>query len=58
MRADVPSIGVNTIQQVANAGCGCIAVGSGKVILLDAPQVIQAANNAGIALFGVENHCG
>ena len=58
MRADVPSIGVNTIQQVASAGCGCIAVGSGKVILLDAPQVIQAANNAGIALFGVENHCG
>jgi len=58
MRADVPSIGVNTIQQVAVAGCGCIAVGCGKVLLLDAPQVIQAANSSGIALVGVEEHCG
>ncbi len=52
MRADVPSIGVKTIQQVSAAGCRCIAVGSGKVILLDAPCVIQAANEAGVALVG------
>ncbi len=55
MRADVPSIGVQTIEQVANAGCGCIAVGSERVILLDAPAVIAAANEAGIALVGVQN---
>ncbi len=53
MRADVPSIGVDTIKQCADAGCGCIAVGSGRVILLDAPEVIQAANAANIALVGV-----
>ena len=53
MRADVPSIGVETIKQCADAGCGCIAVGSGRVILLDAPEVIQAANAANIALVGV-----
>ena len=55
MRADVPSIGVQTIEQVANAGCGCIAVGTERVILLDAPAVIAAANEAGIALVGVQN---
>ena len=53
MRADVPSIGVNTIEQVAAAGCRCIAVGSDRVILLDAPAVIAAANEAGVALVGV-----
>ena len=55
MRADVPSIGVKTIAQVAAAGCRCIAVGSGRVILLDAPAVISAANNAGVALVGIAN---
>jgi hypothetical protein len=55
MRADVPSIGTKTIEQVSSAGCGCIAVGTGRVILLDAPAVITAANNAGVALVGVSN---
>lgn len=55
MRADVPSIGIKTIEQVAKAGCGCIAVGTARVILLDAPTVINAANTAGIALVGVTN---
>jgi len=53
MRADVPSIGVKTIEQVADAGCRCIAIGSGRVILLDAPAVIDAANTAGVTLVGV-----
>jgi len=53
MRADVPSIGTETIKQVAAAGCRCIAVGTGRVILLDAPKVIAAANDAGVALVGV-----
>ncbi len=55
MRADVPSIGIKTIEQVSAAGCRCIAVGTGKVILLDAPAVIEAANKAGIVLVGVQN---
>jgi hypothetical protein len=53
MRADVPSIGTKTIEQVAEAGCTCIALGSGRVILLDSPAVIEAANKAGVALVGV-----
>ncbi len=55
MRADVPSIGTKTIEQVSAAGCKCIALGSGRVILLDAPAVIDAANVAGVALVGVCN---
>jgi DUF1009 family protein len=53
MRADVPSIGTKTIEQVSQAGCTCIAVGSGRVILLDAPAVIKAANASGVALVGM-----
>jgi DUF1009 family protein len=53
MRADVPSIGTKTIEQVAKAGCTCIAVGSGRVILLDSPAVIDTANKAGVALVGI-----
>ncbi|MDP6541693.1 MAG: UDP-2,3-diacylglucosamine diphosphatase LpxI [Phycisphaerales bacterium] len=54
MRVDVPSIGVKTIGQVSDAGCGCIAIGTNRVILLDKPAVIDAANKAGIAIFGVD----
>ena len=52
-RADVPTIGVNTIDRLSEAGCGCIAVGAGAVILLDRPEVIAACDQAGIAIVGV-----
>jgi DUF1009 family protein len=52
-RADVPTIGIQTIGRLAEAGCGCIAVGAGSVILLDRPEVIAACNHAGIAIVGV-----
>ncbi|MEE2818989.1 MAG: UDP-2,3-diacylglucosamine diphosphatase LpxI [Planctomycetota bacterium] len=53
MRADVPSIGVEAIKQCVDAGCGCIAVGTGRVILLDSPEVIKVADAANIAIVGV-----
>ena len=53
MRADVPSIGTETIAQCDAAGCGCIALGANNVILLDKPAVIDAANIAGISIIGV-----
>jgi len=53
MRADVPSIGTETIAQCGAAGCGCIALGANNVILLDKPAVIDAANIAGISIIGV-----
>jgi DUF1009 family protein len=54
-RADVPTIGVQTIERLAQAGCGCIAVGAGQVILLERPKVVEACDRAGIALIGVES---
>ncbi|MEY3022609.1 MAG: hypothetical protein RIS86_1807 [Planctomycetota bacterium] len=53
MRADVPTIGVSTVERLAAAGGGCIAVGAGRVILVDRPAVLEAADRAGIAIVGV-----
>lgn len=53
MRADVPSVGIQTIENLKRAGGGCIAVGAGRVILIDKPAVIEAADRAGIAIVGV-----
>jgi DUF1009 family protein len=52
MRADVPTVGVNTIERLSRAGAGCIALGAGRVILVDRPAVIDAADRAGIAIVG------
>lgn len=54
MRADVPSVGVDTVTQVAQHGGGCIAIGSGRVILLDRSAVIAEADARGIAIVGVD----
>ena len=53
MRADVPTIGLSTIQRAAEAGCTCIAVGSGRVILVDKPAVLKAADEKKIVIVGV-----
>jgi len=53
MRADVPTIGVSTVERMHAAGGGCIAVGAGKVILVDRPAVLAAADRLGIAIIGV-----
>ena len=52
-RADVPTIGVATIERVAAAGCRCIALGTGQVILVDRHAVIAAADRLGVAIWGL-----
>ncbi|MDA1008524.1 MAG: UDP-2,3-diacylglucosamine diphosphatase LpxI [Planctomycetota bacterium] len=54
LRSDVPTIGVATVERVARLGGACIGVGAGKVILVDRPQVIAAANRLGICILGLE----
>jgi DUF1009 family protein len=54
MRADVPTIGAETVEQVARAGGGCIALGAGRVILIDKPKVLAKADELKIAIVGVE----
>lgn len=53
MRADVPTIGVSTIQRMRAAGGGCLALGAGRVIFVDRPAVIAEAERAGIAIVGI-----
>ncbi|MDX1683309.1 MAG: UDP-2,3-diacylglucosamine diphosphatase LpxI, partial [Phycisphaeraceae bacterium] len=56
MRFDVPTIGLNTIKNLAAAGGTCLAVEAGRVILLDKPDLLAAADDAGIAIIGIESH--
>ncbi|HEX8816457.1 MAG TPA: UDP-2,3-diacylglucosamine diphosphatase LpxI [Terriglobales bacterium] len=50
MRFDVPVIGVKTIAVMRKAGATCLALDAGKCLLLDGDAIIDAANNAGIAI--------
>ena len=54
MRTDVPTIGLQTIEHAARAGCSCIALGAGRVILADRPRVLEAADRAGISVVGID----
>jgi DUF1009 family protein len=58
MRADVPTIGVSTVENLHRAGGGCIAIGVGRVIVVDLPKVIEAADRCGIAIVGVRDDFG
>lgn len=53
MRFDVPTVGLQTIAKLKQAKAACLAVEAGKVILLDKPQLLEAADRARIAVVGV-----
>ena len=50
MRFDVPVIGVKTIETMQKAGATCLALDTGKCLLLDGDAITIAANNAGISI--------
>jgi len=54
MRADVPTIGVGTVERAARLGCGCIALGAGRVIIIDKPEVLAAADEKRVAIVGID----
>ncbi|MFV0444676.1 MAG: LpxI family protein [Planctomycetaceae bacterium] len=49
-RFDVPTIGLQTIQTMHEAGGRCLAIEAGQTILLDEPEVLALANKLGIAI--------
>jgi len=53
MRFDVPVVGVQTIEKLKANHATCLVVEAGKVILIDKPKVLAAADQAGIAIVGV-----
>lgn len=54
LRFDVPTIGLQTIENLKAAGSSCLVVTAGRVILVDKPQLVEAADAAGIAIVARE----
>lgn len=52
-RSDVPTVGPQTIENLARAGAGCLAVAAGDVIMIDKPTMLDLADRLGIAIVGV-----
>ena len=52
-RSDVPTVGIQTIENLAKHGGGCLAVAAGDVIMLDRDQMLDRADQLGIAVIGV-----
>ena len=50
MRFDVPTIGLQTIQTMHEAGGRVLAIESGRTIVLDQEEVFALANKLGIAI--------
>lgn len=53
-RADVPTVGVNTIKTLHAAGGTCLALMAGEVIMLDKPELLDLADALGVSVVGVQ----
>lgn len=53
-RADVPTVGPETVRALAAARAGCAALEAGGVIILDKPATLALADELGVAIVGVE----
>ena len=51
-RVDWPTIGTDTIDQLRTAGFAGLALGAGRVLVLDRPAIIAAADGAGLFVTG------
>jgi DUF1009 family protein len=52
MRFDVPVVGVSTIEAMQAAGATLLSVDAGKTLMIDGEAIIQAADEADIAIVG------
>lgn len=52
--SDLPTIDVDTIERLAKAGGRCVALGVGRVRLIDQAAVLTAADRAKIAVVGID----
>jgi DUF1009 family protein len=53
MRFDVPTIGMNTVQELVEAGAAVLAIEADKTILVDEPEVIAYARRHRLTLVAV-----
>ncbi|MGH2348977.1 MAG: LpxI family protein [bacterium] len=54
-RFDLPTAGVDTIQAMGRVGASVLAMDAGRTLLLDRADAVAQANEAGIAIVGVES---
>ncbi|MCA8993438.1 MAG: UDP-2,3-diacylglucosamine diphosphatase LpxI [Planctomycetaceae bacterium] len=54
MRFDVPTVGLQTIQTMCEAGARVLAIEAGMTILLDEPKVIELADKLGICIVSLK----
>jgi DUF1009 family protein len=54
IRADLPSIGISTVENARKAGLAGVAVEAGRSLILDRSAVIAAADEAGIFVCGLD----
>ncbi len=55
MRFDVPVIGLRTIEVMQRSNASVLAVDAGKTLLFERPRLLEAADQAGIAIVGMKN---
>ena len=53
-RFDVPTIGVNTIETIHQAGGKVLAIESNKTIILNEPEVVQLADQLGLCVVAID----
>lgn len=58
MRFDVPVVGVSTIVAMKTAGATALSIDAGKTLMIDGDAIVNAADQAGIAIVGrpTESH--
>jgi len=54
MRFDVPVIGLKTIEVMQRSNASVLAVDAGKTLLFERPRLLEAADQAGISIFGMK----
>ncbi len=54
MRADLPSIGPQTIDHIVKAGLKGVAVEAGHSLLLDKKETLEKAKAAGVFIYGID----
>jgi DUF1009 family protein len=55
MRFDVPTIGVNTIENLRKAGARVLAIEANKTIVVDQAEVVALADRHGLAIIALED---
>jgi DUF1009 family protein len=52
-RSDVPTVGMQTLENLAKAGGNCLALAAGDVIMIDKVKMIQRADELRISIVGI-----